>query len=799
MRRIDRYLIREVAGPVTLGFLVYTFILLTNFLFRSAEMIIVRDVPASQIGQLLFLSLPNIIVLTIPMSFLFGALVAMGRLSADSELVALRSTGQSLWQLARPVLLVSLLLTLFNTFLMVWALPRANHQLTQLRLDIITRSATQQVEPRVFYEEWEGLILYVFEVPPESKRWHGVFLAEDLPGDENQITIAEWGEVRYDEATEQLVLYLEGVSTYTVDFSDPEKHHHEQLETLQQPLQDRLAMQQGVTSVSKSVRELTIPELRERAEKEGISDELRNLCFVEIHKKFAIPAACLVFGILALPLGSNRHRGGKSSGFAVSIGIIMLYYILLSNGEEYARVGKLSAALAMWLPNIIMAAMGLLLLWRKNRDRTLLPVSADRWMRNRTWLWRRSPQERRRKRSPASRSRTYGHGSGGSGSGSRRSQRPNFVVRLPRLRSRFPTLMDRYVARVFLRVFGLTLLSCLMIYLIADLTDNAEDIFRSTVSSDVVFDYYKYLSLQILYEIAPIAVLVTTLITFGVLSRSNEVTAAKALGISLYRLAIPAVLLGILVSTLASVVQSNVLPGTNLKAARLKERIKERPVARTYRRADRQWLFGQGRYIYNYLRYDEGEQRLDRLQVFEFTEDYKLSARLFAGSAKYQPERNSWLFDETWKRRFEQGVEAEFEAFPTPVEDAYPETPDYFESEFKPPDAMSYAELKEHIAEVEESGQQVPKLKVSLHGKISYPFISFVMLLVALPFAFRLERKGALYGVGIGVILGIVFMAFYALCSTFGEIGALHPLVAVWSPNIAFSLLALYLFLGVRT
>jgi len=794
MRRIDRYLMKEVSGPVTLGFLVYTFILLTDFLFKSAEMIIVRDVPAAQIGQLLFLTLPNIVVLTIPMSFLFGALVAMGRLSADSELIALRSTGQSLWQLYRPILLLSLFLSILNTFLMVWALPRANHQLSQLRLDIITRSATQQVEPRVFYEEWDDLILYVFDVSPETKRWHGVFLTEDLPGVENKVTIAEWGEVRYDEASERLILYLENVTEYQADFEDPESHSATDFDELSQPLQDRLALQ-GTTSVSKSVRELTIPELRERAEREGISDELRNLCYVEIHKKFAIPFACLVFGILAVPLGSNRHRGGKSSGFAISIGVIMVYYILLSNGEEYARVGKLEPGISMWLPNILLGLFGLILMWRKNQDRGLLPDFADRWLRGREWLWRKPKTvAKQRRRRLATRSKTYGPDGR-----PRRDRRPNFVLRLPKLQSRFPNLMDRYVTGVFLRIFGLSLLSCLMIYLVGDLTENADHIFRSAVSSSVVFDYYKFISLQILYEVTPIAVLVTTLISFGVLSRSNEVTAAKALGISLYRLAVPTVLLGILISIFASMLQSNVLPETNLQAARLKERIKERPVARTYRRADRQWLFGQGRYIYNYLRYDEADQRLDRLQVFEFNEKYQLSGRLFADSAKYQADSDSWLFTGTWKRSFEDGAVSQFESFPNPVVDAYPETPAYFESEFKPPDAMSYSELRDHIEEVEASGQQVPKLKVSLYDKISFPFISLVMLLVALPFAFRLERKGALYGVGIGVILGMVYMAFYALCSTLGETGALHPLVAVWSPNITFSLLAMYLFLGVRT
>ncbi len=201
MRKLDKYVIREVLGPLTLGFLVYTFLLLMQFLFRSADMIIRREVPAAQVGKLLLFTLPNIIVLTIPMALLFGVLVAIGRLAADSELVAMRANGISLYALARPVLAISAFLTVLNGVLMIGALPRGNNALQHLRIDILGSSVTRQVEPRVFYQDWEGLVLYVFEAPQESPYWEGVFVAEDLPSNENQVTVAERGQVRLDEAT----------------------------------------------------------------------------------------------------------------------------------------------------------------------------------------------------------------------------------------------------------------------------------------------------------------------------------------------------------------------------------------------------------------------------------------------------------------------------------------------------------------------------------------------------------------------------------------------------------------------
>ena len=142
-------------------------------------MIVKRGVPAGLVGKMLLLSLPNIVVITIPMAFLFAILVAVGRLSADSELIAMRSTGVSLLSLYRPILILSLLLTLGNTYLMMTLLPAGNHALQRLRIDIVTQSINKQVEPRVFYDEWPGFMLYVWDAPVGSSEWHGVLLPKD--------------------------------------------------------------------------------------------------------------------------------------------------------------------------------------------------------------------------------------------------------------------------------------------------------------------------------------------------------------------------------------------------------------------------------------------------------------------------------------------------------------------------------------------------------------------------------------------------------------------------------------------
>ena len=791
MPKLDKYVMREVLGPLTLGFLVYTFLLLMQFLFRSADMIIRREVPAAQVGKLLLYTLPNIVVLTIPMALLFGILVAVGRLAADSELVAMRSSGISLFSLARPVLLISALLTVLNLALMIGALPRGNNALQHLRIDILGGSVTRQVEPRVFYQDWEGLVLYIFKAPQESPYWEGVFVAEDLPSNENQVTVAERGQVRLDEAGDRLVLHLENAVIHKMDFRTPEKYHTTLISNLDRVLVDEYTSQQRrQATTSKGVREQTLTELREQVANPALSKELRLATEIEIHKKFSIPAACFVFGLLALPLAYRTGRGSRSSGFAVSIAVILVYYVLLTNGEETARVGKLEPWIAMWLPNFVLGAFGLYLLVRRNSDKSIMLGGFDRWLRRRPWLnprnWRRGPRPATTELVNSRTTAAVGEGEG-----------PHVVLRLPRLRIRFPNILDRYVIRLFASVFALVVLSGLAVYIVADMADRMDDILKNDVGFGVVGTYYKYLTLQIIFEIAPIAVLVTTLIVFGILSKSNEVTAAKALGISLFRIAIPALFAALVVVAFSGFLEARVLPAANARVAQADDTIKGRTTARSYRRADRQWLFGQGRYIYNYLRYDSESETLSRLQVFEFDEEDHFTRRLFAETAQYLGE--AWLFDSGWVRSFDAGEVLDFRTFDQPVIDYYPETPDYFESEYKLPKAMSYGELKDYIDELEGSGQAVPELQVELHKKVSLPFASLVMSLVALPFSFRLGRKGTLYGIGIGVVLGMVFFALLAFSSTLGEAGALPPMLAVWSPSIAFIILSIYLMLGVRS
>lgn len=796
MRTLDRYILREVLGPLALGILVFSFLLITDLLFDIADIIVRGGVPAALIGRIVLTHLPSIIVLTIPMSCLFGIMIAVGRLSADSELVAMRACGISLFKLYRPVLLLSLLLTAVNLYLANNVLPKANLETGRVFEEVALASPADLIKPGVFFEKIAGQILFAFDRKQNSDVLEGVFFTDSTPGPVQTITLAKSGVIEVDKEHGKIHFDLQDTNQYEINLNQPEKENHTSALSSRFNRDATELLGGGGAVVPRDRHMMSWNELWERAHDRDVAVSVPAR--VELHNRVAIPVASLVFGLFAVPLGFSNRRGGRGSGFALSIGVILLYYVLITNGESAAVQGatvfghRIPIWFAMWHPNMLFVVVGSFLLARRNRDKSLFLGRLDRWLHFETWkrlLLLRKGQRRER---PAAERRLVAHGLlRGSGT------RTGVVLRIRRPSLPFPNTLDRYVLRVFLQVFLIVLGAGSSIYIVANFTDLAKFVIRNRVERNVVLDYYGFLSFQIVHQILPFVVLITTLVAFGLLSRTNEITVAKALGISLFRLAVPVVLAGVLVAGCDTALESSILPGTNARAAELRAKIKGVEGIRSVRRADQQWFYGDDGTIYNYQYFHPREQTLQGLYAFRIDpKTYELQAMLFAPEARF--ENGQWLVSKgSWLRLYQGGVPFRYldEWSPVPLS----ESPEFFDSEIKQPDQMTRAELSAYVQRLTQSGKAVPELEVELYNKIAMPIVCLVMALVALPFAFRLGRRGALYGIGIALSLGIVFYAVIAFFTTLGQAGALPPIVAAWSPAVIFSSLSLYVFLGVRS
>jgi LPS export ABC transporter permease LptG/LPS export ABC transporter permease LptF len=776
-------------------------------LFDMAGMIIRSSIPAEDVLRLLGLAVPHIVVLTVPMSLLFGILIAIGRLSSDSEIIAMRALGISTRQIYRPVFVFSLLMFGISLYLMNFVLPKGNQRLAALTAELATSSIEKEIKPRVFYDQYEGVMIYVNEVDPKSGQWKGVFVSDtrgETPGDSSassgdaqtdvgtlshrgggqRIVVAESGSlsvIKPPPSTigheDQIWLNLSGGQVHVWDPAKPDTYDLSTNET-QRLLLPSEQSDFKVNKLARSLRELNLRELieQERALRDNKFEEITyNTARVEIQKKLAIPFACIAFGVLGLPLGITNRRGGKSSGFSLSIAIILFYYVTLNNGEHLAVAGRIPPIVGMWSANVILLALGIVLLRRANRDagaqqepgrlRRAIASLAARLRRRRAGEVARVDEE-----SPSA---------------------------LTRLDITFPNILDRYILREFLKILGLVLISVMALFIVVDYNEIAKEVRQNDIRIHTLLYHYRFMIFQILHWTLPISVLVSTLVTFGVLAKNNEITAIKSGGVSLYRVSVPIIAVAGLVSVLAYLLLDFVLPYSQQRVDELKRKIEGKPPI-TASAQQRLWFHGKGPYMINFLSYDATRNELSQVHVFEFhPTEFRLVRRVYARRAVWTGQ--AWAFENGFMSSFGDNNTSTYSPITKPVTLYYSETPEDFATEVKPPDQMTYAQLRRYIDALKKSGYSAEDLQVKLFAKGSWPVISLVMALIALPFAFKMGRRGTFYGIGLALVIGIVYWMVFAIFTKFGEVGNLPPLLAAWAANILFGLAAIYLFLHVET
>ncbi len=221
---LRRYFLREVAVPFCFGIGVFTFILLIARMLKLVELVVNRGVSLLEIAKLFGYILPTFLEVTVPMALLLAVLLALGRLSADSEIVALRTSGISLYQMTVPIALFIVAVYVLNMFLAVYARPWANHRLKASLYEIAKTRASAGLRERVFNDDFEGLVIYVEHIQPPGDQLGGVLIADSRdPGQRNTV-LAKHGFLVSNEETHTVTLRLLDGSIHT--FVPGEKSYH---------------------------------------------------------------------------------------------------------------------------------------------------------------------------------------------------------------------------------------------------------------------------------------------------------------------------------------------------------------------------------------------------------------------------------------------------------------------------------------------------------------------------------------------------------------------------------------------
>jgi len=366
---LHRYIFREVVTPFLLGLGIFTFVLLIARLLKLIELVVNRGLPATQILELLGYLMPAFLEVTVPMAMLLAILIAFGRLSADAEMVAMRSSGLSIYQLAPPVALFVLLTMALTASLSMYARPWGNRNLEHQLWDIARTRASAGLKPQIFNDEFPGMVIYAEHIDTKDDRLIHVMISDERDPDQRNTVFANEGLMISDNQAQTVTLRLLNGTVYTSG-DDSKGDYHTDFETYDVNLDLRETMA-GIRGKEDEPKDMTLPELREAIARKEAAGKPYASELVEFHRKFAIPFACVVFGLVGIPLGIGQARAVKSRGFAVSLAVIFIYYILLSTGQGLAEQGTIAAWVGLWLPNIVFGILGVVLMRRAGRERAL--------------------------------------------------------------------------------------------------------------------------------------------------------------------------------------------------------------------------------------------------------------------------------------------------------------------------------------------------------------------------------------------------------------------------------------------
>jgi len=781
-----RALLKETLPTLLLAAGVTTFLLLIRAMFVLADLFISRNVKFATGISLLVLGVPNILALTLPIGTLFAVLMTAARWAADSELVAIQAAGIPLRRVARPLVALAAAVFAFDLLIMLFAMPRANAQLSGLVRKVAFSAANAAVEQRVFTEDFPNQLLFVDKIDRGSGRWQGVLLFDLTDPEQESLVTADSGVLVVDPRDGSAWLNLQDTTTHQLRPNEPNSYRKNDNNEL------RIRLRQPTADVSQrvrlGVRETTTGELlsRNRVTKDTTAEDVRE-AQVELNKRIAIPAAAVVFALVGFPLGIRNRRGGRGFGLTASVLLVVAYYFLLNNGELLATGGKVPVVLGIWLPNLILVALGATLFRRAARgergahDASLprriwgsLAQAATAPVRLATAAWRAVAVRH-----------TPGQDNGRTANG-----------------TRFPAplgVMDRYLLRQCLSFFGLVVLAVCAIWIAVNLSESLEDIRRNAVPLMVVASYYVLSLPQIVHDTLPLAFLIAFLATATVLERRNETTAFKAAGISVSRVALPLLLLGLVSGLGLFLLDDNITQRAERSKQVLDDIIKGRQVARSYRATDRPFVFlPDGRTLVNFLEFDPDTNTLVRPSVYVFDARFNLRSRYMAKRATYRS--GHWQAEGAWSRTFMADANPEFVTYKDRVDLPLPVDPTYFGREFRRPQQMTFQELRDYVATLRAAGYRVDRLVVQLHQKLAYPLSLVLLAWLSLPFAFRPGRsRSTIGGVALALVLGMAYFGIMAFVTRLGEASLVQPAVASWTPTAVFALLALNRHTSLRT
>ena len=787
MRILSKAIFKEVAISASLGALLFIFVLFLRTIERLSSLLVKTSAPPAVIAKLLLYALPSTLPFALPLGVLVGILIGLSRMSSDSEITAIRAAGISSITVARPVLLFASVAFVITALASLWLTPLSLHLETTIARNFAAAQLTGDIESRIFNEQFPNKVLYVNGVSADGSQivWQQVFMADVTPpaqleqqgkdrGEGPRIIVAQQAIPHPDPANNRIILDMRDVRT-----SERDKEGKVIITTAPVQIEALQAQKQEDLQMNKTVQEMDTGPLFKRVYRHPgapLSREDYVDAAIELHQRFALPLACILLALVGIPLGVSSRKGGKSAAFIVTVLVAFLYYLAFITLIGLAKKGSLPVPIAVWTPDAIFSIAGTILLAR-------LETPGDRDITS----WFRTAGRRIAKLISSFKLK----------SAAPRAPRLS-LIRGFGLR---PMLVDAYVLNGFLFYLAVLLVALVSLIEVFTFFELLGDMVKNDISMATMVDYLWNLAPKLIYDLTPIGTLVASLICFGILTKYNEVTAFKAGGVSVHRLAAPVLFVSLLISGALFAFDHYYIPEANRRQEMLRAEIKKKPV-QTYLDPNRQWIYGKGSRIYNYQFLDPHQSIMSKVNVYELDpRTFHVTHQISAERARWEPRLSTWVFQDGVSQDLRHGDSGDYQQF-YKRSASFPELieqPSWFVKEEKEYKEMNFSELGQYIRELQAEGMETTPLQVQYYKKFAVPLFALIMAILSIPFAFIAGNRGAMTGVGISFGIAIAYWTVGTLFDQVGDLNQLPAAMAAWSPDILFSLAGLYFMARMKT
>ncbi len=364
-RILSLYIIREISSLFLLGIVLFTLVLLMGRLIKLTELVVSRGVPFADVSKMILYLIPSFLTYTIPMAFLLAVLLAFGRLSADNEIIVIKASGISLFQVMPPVLFCALVAALFAFGVSSIGAPWGNSAFRELSLQVLTKNIAATIREKTFWDDIPGVVMYTDHYEEKNKQLTGVVIHDGRNQLRPMTIFARDGVISGASGSNALLLSLQNGSIHMAGKDGLYRlvYFGEYSMTV--------GDKENSTPQARNESDIWLTDLIRQMNDPALPAALRLRHRIEFHSRITFPCASFVFAILAVPLGIQNRRSGKSGGFAISVLIILSYYVMMSVAKSFPERGLLPSSIALWLPNLVFLGIGLYFLRMASLEKSL--------------------------------------------------------------------------------------------------------------------------------------------------------------------------------------------------------------------------------------------------------------------------------------------------------------------------------------------------------------------------------------------------------------------------------------------